>query len=112
MGHSHESDHLALVIRNDRDLIDLFAMTHVLLSSVAEKGGADESLKEVIKDAENRMRKALKVNALYAKLYTKGAGELRDLAAVARSLTSASPRRRAHGLSYRNAVRVDTGESP
>lgn len=70
--HSHEDDHLALAIRNDRDLLDLFAMTHVLLRGSAHAGKA---LDEVKRECESRMRRALRVNALYAKLYTQGTGE-------------------------------------
>lgn len=73
--HSHEHDYLAQVTRSDRDLLDIFPMTHVLLSSALKKARTDEALQEVTRDADSRMRKALKVNALYAKLYTKGAGQ-------------------------------------
>lgn len=73
--HSHAEDHLALVIRNDRDLLDLFGMTFSLLKSAADRGTGPRppALTEVLAECESRMRKALKVNAFYAKMYTQGA---------------------------------------
>ncbi|ORY62706.1 hypothetical protein BCR35DRAFT_326679 [Leucosporidium creatinivorum] len=73
--HSHADDHLALSIRSDRDLLDLFGMSFVLLKGARERATDAEAqaLDAILGECESRMRKALKVNAFYAKMYTQGA---------------------------------------
>ncbi|KWU46055.1 hypothetical protein RHOSPDRAFT_32535 [Rhodotorula sp. JG-1b] len=62
--------HLRLVTRLDKDLLDLFFLTHSL---VTEHLGRDSLVGETARvmylESDNRIRKALKLTAFYAELY-------------------------------------------
>ncbi|KAM0791682.1 hypothetical protein ACM66B_003957 [Microbotryomycetes sp. NB124-2] len=66
--HDHDSDHLAIVVRHDRDLLDLIALLHMMLSSLRQPG-----LPDLLRLVERRARRALKVQAFYFKFYAQGA---------------------------------------
>ncbi|KAM0787683.1 hypothetical protein ACM66B_003746 [Microbotryomycetes sp. NB124-2] len=68
--HSHETDWVPQFVRLDRDLLDLQNMIHGLVKS--STGPLIEALRA---ESESRVRRGLKAFALYAKLYTCGAGK-------------------------------------
>ncbi|KAK4050592.1 hypothetical protein OIV83_003318 [Microbotryomycetes sp. JL201] len=62
--HSHDSDVFALVVRHDRDLLDLVSLLHMMICSLRQPG-----LPRLAREVDRRARKALKVQAFYFKFY-------------------------------------------
>ncbi|KAL8277955.1 hypothetical protein RQP46_009587 [Phenoliferia psychrophenolica] len=66
-GHIHESDYLSQAIRLDRDLLDLNSMLHTLLLGLPELG-----LPALLTESASRVRRGLKTQAFYCKIYLTG----------------------------------------
>ncbi|KAK4702835.1 hypothetical protein P7C70_g3383, partial [Phenoliferia sp. Uapishka_3] len=66
-GHIHESDYLSQAIRLDRDLLDLNSMLHSVLLAAAAPG-----LPTLLSESTSRVRKGLKTQAFYCKIYLTG----------------------------------------
>ncbi|KAG0657780.1 Proline-rich protein 12 [Rhodotorula mucilaginosa] len=62
--------HLRLVTRLDKDLLDLFFLTHSLVSEhLGRDSLVGETARVMYLESDNRIRKALKLTAFYAELY-------------------------------------------
>lgn len=67
--HDHAHDYLTMIVRHDRDLLDVGSMMHVLLEEKRDAGELESAQGvALLRESTRRIRQGLKTLAYYAKV--------------------------------------------